>query len=298
MQEHLDLDECDMFADSFDAVSDAVAKWPHLTSLHLRAPGSCPDRTFLSCTKLETSLKVISSLQHFSVGGRHFGGRVSALLPVLATHHTALVHLDLGAWQNHAEEVTTMESCEVLSTLTRLTSLQIPKHFCYEAPVLPQAEFAASLPALSCLQELDLSDSNMCLAAEVVQALSTLTSLTMLKLADAGINAYILPVLAAALRCLRALRYLHVHGEGNCYPLADALSTLTSLQSASVQCDVFVYGQGRAFVKALEHLPHLTLLDLGVAVTPEEWRDCHMSEFYQARATWLIIAPDESFLFL
>jgi hypothetical protein len=248
------------------------------------------------CEQLSKSLKQIRGLQFLRIRGWRVSGSVVPLLvPPLVSHHQSLRHLDIGIEQESADQDSGRFGSPGLRLLTNLTFLHLPtQRYISSGTAISQLlafEVTASLPKLSCLEGLDLSESGLGCCPHVLGVLSLLHSLTFLKLHRTSVNEETFSVLASSLRSLQTLRKLnmwdYMSRRANCFAqFTSALCMLSRLQSVTViAAPQFKHGKARALVNALENLPMLTMLDLGNSVTRKEYQDFWSSDF-QGRS-WL-----------
>ena len=256
-----------MSAESFEGVVAAVSGWPGLTALHL---GHCqsPQDQEPSLEKLSKSLVCCNALQALTVGGTSHcpvSQAVNLLLPPLCTNHAGLQHLDLGGGRGFYDR---NPNISLLTELKSLTFLQIAL-----SAYFPAGQFAGVLSQLCNLQQLHISHSQFGSSHAVARSLSALESLTVLNLANSGVDKNAMPGIARSLRSLCRLQHLDVSENflpGCCVQLTDALATLPSLKSVKLSHVELCEGEAVECMTALAHLPALTLLDLNGSVSSRE----------------------------
>jgi hypothetical protein len=242
------------------------------------------------CEKLSESLKQVSGLQFLRLRGwRVSDAVVHLLVPTLVTNHQHLRHLDIGIEEDCPDLVSDDLSAAGLSMLTSLTFLRLPTQRYFSTghlmPHLLATEAAAAFSTLKYVKGLDLSETGLGCSPEVVRALSSLCSLTALKLHRASIDEETFPILVSSLRSLQRLQSLNMwdyisRKPRSCAQLGSTLSMLSQLCSVTlIAAPQFQYGRARELVKALQHLPRLTMLELGNSVTRKEYKDFWHSDF-------------------
>jgi hypothetical protein len=265
LQEKVDFSDWMLTPILLDAVLDAVSGWPRLTAVVLG--GTFHKHAQLDWQKLAFSLSKCNALQLLSVSGGNIFSLLSSLLCPLAEYHHGLKHLDLkGA------VFTSKEPGDVrhLAELRSLTFLSI----C--TALLPKDEFPFALSQLHSLQHLQLNRTNLGSIPEAVRCISALTKLTALDLSDSKIGVEAVPLLASSLRSLRMLQAVDMSKNffpGCCSQLAAALATISSLQSVKFKNLELSEGESCECIRALQHLPGLTLLDLNGSVPSRELVD-------------------------
>jgi hypothetical protein len=265
LQEEVEFSPWKLQPAALDALLDAVCGWRRLTALVLGSV--CSMDAKLDWQKLACSLSKCHALQLLSVSGGDFPSPLSSLLLPLAVYHHGLQHLDLkGAVFTSKQPGDVLHLAELRS----LTFLSI------STALLPTDEFPVALSQLHSLQHLQLSHTNLGSIPEAVRCISVLTNLTALDLSDSRIGVEAVPLLASSLRSLRKLQAVDMSKNffpGCCSQLAAALATISSLQSVKFKNLELSEGESCECIRALEHLPCLTLLDLNGSVPSRELVD-------------------------